>query len=229
MKHSLLRAISGGPVYFSDKIGTTEPEVIKPLTYLDGRILMMDRSAKPTSDCLFTDPMKSGVLKLTNVAAHGQEYRGGGLAVYNLTAKRQRYTFSPRDVLDLDFSDKYWLYDYFGEVVKICDRDEIVTKEIEENQFAWYQMLVCNGSGTFIGLKEKYAGFMAVESMNITENGMIAVLHEQGIISFLSVKEPIKVLCNGVDMSRKVEQKGLLYTVNMEERFNKTVVEVVWN
>ena len=43
VKHSLLRAVSGGPVYFSDKIGETDPEVLKPLAYLDGRILMMER------------------------------------------------------------------------------------------------------------------------------------------------------------------------------------------
>lgn len=73
VKHSLLRAVSGGPVYFSDKIGDTKPKVLKPLVYLNGKILMMERSAKPTADCIFTDPMKSGVLKLTNVAAHGQK------------------------------------------------------------------------------------------------------------------------------------------------------------
>ena len=228
VKHSLLRAISGGPVYFSDKIGDTVPEIVKPLVYLDGRILMMDRSAKPASDCLFTDPMKSGVLKLTNVAPHGQEHNGGGIAVYNLTDKRQEYTFSPADVQELDYSDKYWLYDYFGEEAGICGSSEVITAEIDGNQFAWYQLLACTGPGTFLGLKEKYAGFMAVESMYTTERGMTAVIHEQGVVGFLSEKEPAEIFCNGVDVSGYVERKGLLYTVRLEEKGNKAVVEVVW-
>lgn len=54
-------------MYFSDKIGKTNPEVVKPLMYRDGRLLMMNRAAKPTEDCIFSNPMESGVLKLHNV------------------------------------------------------------------------------------------------------------------------------------------------------------------
>ena len=60
IKHSLLRAISGGPVYVSDKPGATDPEVLKPLIYQDGELLRMERSAKPTVDCAFSDPLAEG-------------------------------------------------------------------------------------------------------------------------------------------------------------------------
>ena len=229
VKHSLLRAVSGGPVYFSDKIGDTKPEVLKPLAYLDGRILMMERSAKPTADCLFTDPMKSGVLKLTNVAAYGQEKKGGGIVVYNLTGQRQKYTFSPMDIQDIGLSEKYWVYNYFCQTAKICGSGEVITEELDENQFAWYQILSCDGAGTFLGLKDKYAGFIAVESMYMTERGMTAVIHEQGVLGFLSLKEPKRVLCNGIDVSENLERKGLLYMVDLEEKDNKVIMEVVWN
>lgn len=36
VKHSLLRAISGGPIYVSDQIGDTNPDVLKPLAYHNG-------------------------------------------------------------------------------------------------------------------------------------------------------------------------------------------------
>lgn len=85
VKHSLLRAISGGPVYVSDKIGDTSPEVLRPLIYKNGEILMMDHSAKPTEDCMFSNPMETGVLKLQNTASWGADRKGGGIAVYNLT------------------------------------------------------------------------------------------------------------------------------------------------
>lgn len=58
---------------------------MKPLTYQDGKILMMDRSAKPAQDCIFSDPMKEGVLKLHNIASYGDK-KTGGMAVFNLTS-----------------------------------------------------------------------------------------------------------------------------------------------
>ena len=38
VKHSLLRAISGGSIYVSDQIGDTNPDVLKPLAYHNGEI-----------------------------------------------------------------------------------------------------------------------------------------------------------------------------------------------
>jgi len=58
VKHGILRAVSGGPVYFSDRIGDTDLAAVLPLVYRDGRILRMDRAAKPSPDCIFHDPSK---------------------------------------------------------------------------------------------------------------------------------------------------------------------------
>lgn len=51
-----LRAISGGPIYVSDKIGETDPQYLLPLIDKDGYIKRCDHAAKPTLECLFTDP-----------------------------------------------------------------------------------------------------------------------------------------------------------------------------
>ena len=42
-KNSLMRAISGGPIYVSDKIGRSNGEILKPLALSDGRILRCDK------------------------------------------------------------------------------------------------------------------------------------------------------------------------------------------
>ena len=57
---------------------------------------MMDRAAKPSIDCIFTNPMDTGTLKLTNVGKQGEL---GGIAVYNLTDKRQTYEFRAQENL----------------------------------------------------------------------------------------------------------------------------------
>lgn len=64
---AVLRAISGGPIYVSDKVGETDPAMLLPLIEEDGRIIRCDHAAKPAPGCLFEDVRRTtGVLKLTN-------------------------------------------------------------------------------------------------------------------------------------------------------------------
>ncbi|MBQ7792524.1 MAG: hypothetical protein IJ367_03420, partial [Clostridia bacterium] len=81
VKNSLLRAISGGPVYISDMLGRSKAELLAPLATSDGKILRCDRPAMPTKDCLTVDPTRSGkVFKVQNTA------NGSGvLAVLNIS------------------------------------------------------------------------------------------------------------------------------------------------
>lgn len=63
---------------------------------------------------MFSDPMKTGVLKLHNTASWGSVKKGGGIAVYNLTDGIQDFSFRPADIPQLEESDNYWVYDYFA-------------------------------------------------------------------------------------------------------------------
>ena len=85
VKNSLCRAISGGPIYVSDKIGRTNPEVLKPLCLSDGRIIRADESATPTADCLTADPTKTErIFKIRNVIGDC-----GVCAVFNINAENK--------------------------------------------------------------------------------------------------------------------------------------------
>lgn len=66
-QNGILRAISGGPVYTSDKVGRTNPEMIRPLILEDGTILRCEDVGLPTVDSLFEDPTENGtILKIFN-------------------------------------------------------------------------------------------------------------------------------------------------------------------
>lgn len=54
--HAAARAVSGGPVYFTDEPGKERPEILKRLTLADGRLLMPDEPAQVTRDLLLNDP-----------------------------------------------------------------------------------------------------------------------------------------------------------------------------
>lgn len=228
VKHSLLRAISGGPIYFSDKIGNTNPKVLKPLMYEDGRLLMMDRSAKPTEDCIFTDPMENGILKLHNVAPWGGDRKGGGIAAYNLTTQQQTVTFMPADIPDLAVSDQYWVYDYFERKVRSLGRNEIYVDTVESRGFAWYVILPQGQNSSCLGLLDKYVGFSAVESIHEDGNAEIVVLQASGTLGWASQKAPQKVMIDAVDATKEVKKSGELYILSIPETINKTVLSIKW-
>lgn len=55
---AVLRFISGGPFYLSDKLGETNPDVIKPFLEEDGTLMQCELIGKPTFDCLYNDPLR---------------------------------------------------------------------------------------------------------------------------------------------------------------------------
>lgn len=78
--HASARAISGGPIYVSDKPGNHDFDLLKKMVLPDGSVLRARLPGRPTADCLFTDPARDGVslLKIWNM-----NRCGGVLGVYN--------------------------------------------------------------------------------------------------------------------------------------------------
>ncbi|MBC8136517.1 MAG: hypothetical protein H8F28_11570 [Fibrella sp.] len=84
--HAAGRAVSGSPVYVSDKPGTHDVEVLRKLVTPDGRVFRCDSPGVPTRDCLFADVTKEPVLlKISNVSRGGAQLLGVFNARYTET------------------------------------------------------------------------------------------------------------------------------------------------
>ena len=103
-QNSVLRAISGGPIYISDKVGETVPEYIIPLIDDDGNVIMCDNIAVPTDDCLFRD-CSNDVLKIYNTV--GVE---GVVAAFNLSNETKNIEVSK---IDFNGEGDFAAYSYF--------------------------------------------------------------------------------------------------------------------
>ncbi len=80
--HAMGRAVSGSPVYVSDKPDTHNFDVLRKLVLPDGTVLRSPNPGRPTRDCLFHDPTKEDVLlKIFN--RNWSELRGGVVGVFN--------------------------------------------------------------------------------------------------------------------------------------------------
>ena len=60
--HAMGRAVSGSPVYVSDKPDSHNFDVLRKLVLPDGTVLRSPHPGRPTRDCLFHDPTKEDVL-----------------------------------------------------------------------------------------------------------------------------------------------------------------------
>jgi len=60
--HAAGRAVSGGPVYVSDRPGEHDFALLRSLVLSDGTVLRADGAGRPTRDCLFADVTREPVL-----------------------------------------------------------------------------------------------------------------------------------------------------------------------
>lgn len=208
-KHAILRAISGGPIYFSDRIGETRREMVMPLVYKDGRILRMDRAAKPAPDCLFSDPQKKGAVKLTNLADCGIEgCKGGAVAVYNLTGKEVQTRVCACDIHDLP-AGKYFCYDRLH-MHKAAEGNRIT---LEKDGFSLYLFVPEIERTAVLGLTLKYISFHALEEVKYLDNGFLAVVREAGEFSFYTERAVKQVLINGTDQTSQLTGEDGIYRI----------------
>lgn len=153
-KNSILRAISGGPIYVSDTLDRSRAEVLKPLVLEDGRILRCDNPAVPTKDCLTVNPVKSGrIFKLQNTC------NGCGvIAAFNLDEEEGTVsgTISPKDVVGL-VGEEFAVYEHFSKQLKILKADESFILQLENSdEYKLYMIVPLKDGCGMIGRTDKF-------------------------------------------------------------------------
>jgi hypothetical protein len=152
----LCRAISGGPIYVSDKIGRTNPEILKPLCLEDGRILRPDESATPTVDCLTANPTKTDrIFKIRNRMGEN-----GLCAVFNINAEHQPvHGTLASDETGIVNGDSVY-YEYFTKSFGLLKAGEKLNITLENNDdFRLYTFIPYRGEvEVCIGRTDLYMG-----------------------------------------------------------------------
>ena len=179
VKNSIIRAISGGPIYVSDTLNRSKAEIFKPLVLKDGRILRCDNPAVPARDCLTTNPIHSGkIFKLQNTC------NGCGvLAVFNLDEEEKavKGTISAQDIEGLS-GDEFAVYEYFTKEFRILKANESFELELaNSDEYKLYSFVpLVDGCG-MIGRTDK---FIAPATYKVNKHG-VAELIEDGPYAYV--------------------------------------------
>ena len=178
-KNSLMRAISGGPIYISDKIERSRAEILKPLILSDGSILRCDRPAMPSFDCVTEDCRKSGkALKVQNTVG---EY--GVMAVLNIDENENSVSAEIGGKYIEGFaSEEYAVYEYFSREVRILKYDEIFKITLSDsNDYKFYVFAPIQNGFAAIGRTDKY---ISPKTIKYVHNDEI-VLVEDGEYAYI--------------------------------------------
>lgn len=129
LKNSVCHAISGGPIYISDKIERSRAEVLRPLCMSDGRILRADELAVPIAACLLEDPTTSDHPFCLKSKARGC----GLLAAFNIHKdnKPQSGVVYPRDLGLID--DSYLVREQLSGDNLVLKKGEGLKVELADN------------------------------------------------------------------------------------------------
>ncbi len=213
-KYSLCRAISGGPVYVSDKLERTRPEILKPLILSDGRILRLDESAKPTADCLVNNPTTGkNLFKIFNRCGES-----GVVAVFNIN-ETENAVSGTVSAADMRLKDgRYAYYEYFSKTGGILESGEVLDVTLgSADDFRLYTFVPLTDGVAVIGRSDLYMGVKAAE-----RNGREVSLIEGGEVAFISEK-PIKITCGGENVA--VVRTGVLTVAELKKEQTRICVE----
>ena len=179
-KNAVCHAISGGPIYISDKLGLTDPEILKPLAFDDGRILILNESAVPTEDSVFINPTKSTKpFKIKN------RFNGGGcVAAFNINDEFKSVSGSVRASDDeLKAKASYLYYEYFTGDFGFVNGDEDIYFTLDTKDDIRYFTFIEKGQNKpiFIGRIDKFNSRLAL----IDQTADTVTLYEGGKFAFV--------------------------------------------
>lgn len=179
--NTVLHAISGGPVYVSDPVGQSDPDVLIPFAKADGELLQCDQLAMPTTDVLFEDVLENQIM----LKAWNRSLDAGVIAAFNTYQKGGEVsgTISPKDVPGLK-GKQFAVYDWFAGKIWIQDSSARTEVRIPENEAKLFLLApFVNGICT-LGLLEKYIPTAAIREKRIFEDRTKVVLKCGGTFAY---------------------------------------------
>lgn len=182
--HAAARAISGGPVYVSDRVNEHDFELIRALTDAEGKILRPQQIALPTEDCLFRNPKEDkGLYKIFNYNKYNSV-----VGVFAFDEKVRSTEVSAKDILGTKdeardcMRKKYAVYSYKTQQTYVLDEDETITVELGKAEADILTFAEVKDGFAVIGLTEKLNSGGAVKNIEMTTSTIELIVADKGTL-----------------------------------------------
>lgn len=217
-RNAVLRAISGGPIYVSDKVGRSVAEILLPCVLSDGLILRCKESARATESSIVTDPCTSN--KPYTVWNCTDE--GFIMAAFNLNSEDNAVSggLSPFELPNAN-ANCYAAYNYFTKELKLVKGGEEISVSLpHQENFELYNFVPLEDGIAAIGLVDKYVSSATFEKQSASK----FLVKNGGKFAFFSEKAPT-VLVDGI--KTQPTQENNYYVVEIGEISQAHTVEIL--
>jgi len=218
--HAIARALSGGPIYLTDRIGQSRFDVLTPLIYSDGRIIRSPNPLLPTEDCLFQ------VLDAKPLKAFSLVGSTGLLGIWNAAnADKVEGSFKPSDVHGIT-GEQFGVYEYFSKELVIATHDQLIPVAVNRLGYKLYYVVPLIGGNGVLGLVNKYNAPATIVTQDITSSVIKAVVPEGGVFGAIVQSKPKKVSVNGENVTANYNNHLLTIEIPMTEKQTRFAIEI---
>jgi len=194
--HAAGRAISGGPVYVSDKPGAHDFELLRKLVCSDGTVLRCDGPAVPTADTLCTDPtLDDALLKIWN-----RNGKSGIIGLFNAksdvggqSAARPAAVFKPADVPGL-LGESFACYAHVAQSLSLRSSEQEQWLSLGPREFELYTIVPVDNGFAPVGLTDKFNSAGALANLTWTTDRVCELtLKDSGTFLAYAAQRPTSV------------------------------------
>ncbi len=207
--HAAARAISGSPIYVSDKPGNHDFDLLRKLVCSDGTVLRCTDIGRPTRDCVFADVLNDPVL----LKVFNRNETSGVVGVFNCrfvseTAGAEatvQGTTGPADVAGLA-GKRFAAFSHQKQTLQLVGAQECLS--VAFPQYGWDVFTYACADGDFapIGLADKLNSGGAVSCVCTGPTGHTVCLRDGGDFIAWCARKPKTVKVAEADMPFTFEE-----------------------
>ncbi|HEY9232224.1 MAG TPA: Sip1-related alpha-galactosidase, partial [Blastocatellia bacterium] len=205
--HAVARAISGGPVYFTDEPGKEHAELLRRLTFDDGRLLMLDEPGQVTRDLLLRDvALEPAALKVFGKISRAG-VSAGMVATFNVNKSAAQVSaavsandvegFANRNAAGAKSQTVAVYQRSTGRAVLIDAQHPTVTCRLDAFGFDLFTLIAVDRGIAAFGLLDKYLGPAAIISQDWQGGELVIRLREAGDFGAWLTRAPASVRLDG--------------------------------
>ncbi len=195
--HAAARAISGGPVYTTETIGSEDKTVLDKLMTSKGKLLRCNDVGRVCTSSLFTNP-------LTNekaVKIYNTNLVGGIVGAFNCSYNPVNSVTVAEEIKATDIEniegEKFAVYSFANDDLDLYSKKDAIPVKLKELDFNLFTYVPVQNGFAPIGVVSKYnPGGIILEFNQLTEDIISLKLLEGGKFIAYSEKEPREVFAN---------------------------------
>ena len=196
--HAAGRAVSGSPIYVSDKPGQHNFDLLRKLVFPNGKAARASQPGRPTRDCLFHNPTKENVLlKIFNVQEISSMPNTGLIGVFNARYDEKGTepisgSVSPSDVEGLQ-GEQFAVYAHHANELRVLnstDRWDLTLAQLDCEVFTFVP--IQDGFAP-IGLTGMFHSAGALIGQTRSEDRLEILLRSGGAFTAWSETAPLQI------------------------------------